>query len=869
MVKKTLLSLAIAATAAGLAGCNVSSTDKYENDIDNTPVLSGQPGSQPSQVSAVFNPARQQLPLATDFLFSGSTDGTLVNAAGNEPFFLNGARNPAYNPVFNALNDLDGFSTAGQLYIPFSGSLQEGVLPEGSVFLVPLSYTGGPKQGTLDEVPFDLAKLASTSIRAEVISYADAGASANSVLRISPLTPLANDTRYLVVLTNAIKDTKGQPTVMPNQFEYLIGDQDLLNPALGRVRELTKGWIQLARGFVANVAGGNPANVTLAYTFTTGGTTEVLNTMAAPGNADSALSNKNVPANVQHIINTQDEEIANTMLTGAGLTPEQIGGARLLSTLPAPSPRKSNFDHIASVNTALIVPNAESTFRTGRIELPYYLAAPEGGYAGESPADGYACTPSSAADVACLTKKFTATNVISEYWKADVNLIENLLLAQGASAETAATKRAPSHRVTNLFPFAKEQGKVSAPVMVVEPVASCGAKPAEGWPVVIYQHGINGNRMQTLPLAEQFAQACYATIAIDLPMHGVVPGDTFTLGGNPVPVLAAVNASENSAQNLAVFAGLPSETQQLIIQGKTVAERHFGLTASADGITPMAMTGSAADRSGSLYINLARFQTTRDNNRQAVMDLLNLNASIPFMDIDNNPTTVDFDKDKIYFAGISLGGIIGTQFVAVNNLNTHPANPNGNRALNRVQAAVIGVAGGGLPKLLENSGAFGPQIVGGLTNPASFNLTQGGASYESLLYVMQATVDSADPINFAQQLNATQTPFTFIKSIGDTVVPNSVASAPLAGTDPLVARLGAVKVDDTTIGAVTAPVRALVELKDEFSSHTSMARPDTSAPNAPETFEMLADHFISLFDNPAAPTLTDTSAGAIDPVPVE
>ena len=160
-------------------------------------------------------------------------------------------RNPDYNPVFNALNDLDGFSTTGQLYIPFSGSLQEGELPAGSVYLLPLNYDGGPKLGTLNaENRFDSAKFTTATgaaIRAEIISYADA--SANSVLRISPLTPLANDTRYLVVLTNAIKDSKGQPTVMPNQFEYLIGDQDLLNPALGRVRELTKGWIQLASRF--------------------------------------------------------------------------------------------------------------------------------------------------------------------------------------------------------------------------------------------------------------------------------------------------------------------------------------------------------------------------------------------------------------------------------------------------------------------------------------------------------------------------------------------------------------------------------------------------------------------------------------------
>ena len=483
--------------------------------------------------------------------------------------------------------------------------------------------------------------------------------------------------------------------------------------------------------------------MTLAYTFTTGGTTEVLNTMAAPGNADPQLSSP-FPAAVQYVVNTaasQAEAVGTLMGSPYNLSSENAQAAVGLSSLPAPSPRKSTFTNSASVPTALIVPGSASTFRTGRIELPYYLSAPVGGYAGENPADGYACTPESTADVACLTKKFTATNVISEYWKSDASVIEDLLLALGVPAETAATKRAPSDRVTNLFPFAEEQGKVSVPVMVVEPVTGAPSncvKPVTGWPVVIYQHGITSNRMDTLPLAEQFAKDCYATVAIDLPMHGPIPGSTFSYTFNPgpgdvtvdIPVLAAVNASEKSTQSLMTFIGAPDETKQLIVQGQTVTQRHFGLTAAADGVSPTAMTGTAADRSGSLYINLIRFQMSRDNNRQAVMDLLNLNASIPFMDIDNDAGTVDFDKDKIYFAGISLGGIIGTQFVAVNNGNAKPANLNGNNALNRIQAAVIGVAGGGLPKLLENSGSFGTQIVGALTNPASFNLTQGGASYE-------------------------------------------------------------------------------------------------------------------------------------------
>merc|ERR1712000_722469 len=82
----------------------------------------------------------------------------------------------------------------------------------------------------------------------------------------------------------------------------------------------------------------------------------------------------------------------------------------------------------------------------------------------------------------------------------------------GDAAEVAA----PSENVTNLFPFAQENGKVRTQVLVVEPGGSC-AKPGSGWPVVMLAHGITGNRMQNIVLAEQLAAApnCYASVAIE------------------------------------------------------------------------------------------------------------------------------------------------------------------------------------------------------------------------------------------------------------------------------------------------------------------------------------------------------------------
>src|SRR5690606_5188813 len=126
--------------------------------------------------------------------------------------------------------------------------------------------------------------------------------------------------------------------------------------------------------------------------------------------------------------------------------------------------------------------------------------------------------------------------------------------------------------------------------------------------------------------------------------------------------------------------------------------------------------------SGDLYINLQDFARTRDGMRQTVLDLMNLAASIGDMDINADGTKDDLNPDNVYFIGHSLGGIIGTTFVAVNNdplVQTY--NPN----LPEIKAAVLGNAGGGVVKLLENSPGIGAlKILPGLKK-ANSTLVQG------------------------------------------------------------------------------------------------------------------------------------------------
>src|SRR3546814_13480725 len=72
----------------------------------------------------------------------------------------------------------------------------------------------------------------------------------------------------------------------------------------------------------------------------------------------------------------------------------------------------------------------------------------------------------------------------------------------------------------------KEQSEQTIPVLVTIPNANSGkTMPADGWPVVIFQHGITGNRTQMIAIAPALAAAGFATVAIDLPLHGLPPHD--------------------------------------------------------------------------------------------------------------------------------------------------------------------------------------------------------------------------------------------------------------------------------------------------------------------------------------------------------
>src|SRR5690554_4637542 len=424
----------------------------------------------------------------------------------------------------------------------------------------------------------------------------------------------------------------------------------------------------------------------------------------------------------------------------------------------------------------------------------------------------------------------------SEAGKADGELGTWVASADAATAlglDAAPTDVDGSTNVTYRFPFAKNLGMNTVPVMATLPDATACPKPADGYPVVIYQHGITVDRTAGVLVGNALAKACVAMVAIDHTMHGVAPGNATGLVFSTEKVASSVDLQDPNTYAASPFAAVRAATlaQTSVPWLEALGERHnnVGKDASSQNVAmKFAAAGDAADvgASGDLYINLNNFARTRDAMRQTVLDLMNLNATIGDMDVDADGNS-DFDASKVYFVGHSLGAIIGTTFVAVNNDPDVQAF-NGN--LPKIQGAILGNGGGGVVKLLENSPSIGgAKILPGLK--AAAGLEQGSADIEKFFGVMQAMVDSADPINFASAAHMQELPILSYTAVNDSVVPNSTedstvptAKSYLSGTAALDSVLGITEVvnGSTALGPVME-TRISIRTDAEKSDHSTFS----------------------------------------------
>jgi len=414
----------------------------------------------------------------------------------------------------------------------------------------------------------------------------------------------------------------------------------------------------------------------------------------------------------------------------------------------------------SGMNTAMVGGMGLADIHIGIITVPYYLGVPSAGN-----------------PVAPLT----------DFWTAEPGAYVPPFDALGLDPTSTHVT------VANPFPVLTDMQTV--PLLMTVPNANSGhEKPAAGWPVVIFGHGLRGNRSQMLRMADAAASQGYAVIAIDAPLHGIRPEDT---------ALAPLYI-ENTP-----FAGIANE--------RTFDADYIDNATGApgpDGIT---------DPSGAHIINLASLVTTRDNWRQTQADFSILTVSVPTISIDGDALP-DLDGSNIQYAAISGGSVLGTAFVAAEPMVTN---------------AFLSVPMGAVARGLEASPAYGPAIRAGLK--AAAGIEPGMADYELFFIAWQTLVDSADPINWSRELAAYNNVLLH-EVIGDQVNPNFVPTAPLSGTEPMIRAMGLKSYSSTQMNPDG------LDLVGRFvppASHTSWLSPATSPAATAEMQKQFASFIAS------------------------
>lgn len=254
--------------------------------------------------------------------------------------------------------------------------------------------------------------------------------------------------------------------------------------------------------------------------------------------------------------------------------------------------------------------------------------------------------------------------------------------------------------------------------------------PATGYPVVIFGHGFTRWRYDMIAIANSLAIAGFATIAIDHPYHGDRSN--------------AVAGQEND-DPLRCGPSAPAASPPFRCSDPTGV-----YTPNMNPMMPGTCSAGTPVASGQRFLNPANLFATRDNFRQAILDLMMVNRTIKASTTATGAPT--YDATKIVYAGQSLGGILGTVFTAVE--------PD-------VKAAVLNVPGGGLANIIENTGTAGicKPVVDGLkaAGVCEADPTRVGPSpadckckptpaYTQFIATAQWILDPADSINFGWYL---------------------------------------------------------------------------------------------------------------------
>ena len=226
-----------------------------------------------------------------------------------------------------------------------------------------------------------------------------------------------------------------------------------------------------------------------------------------------------------------------------------------------------------------------------------------------------------------------------------------------------------------------------------------GAVPAAGFPTVIVQHGLSGDRSILLSVADTFAKLGWATVAIE----------TTTFG-------ARASGAPNIVDAASIFPWSASATYK-----------------KADGFVDV------PNGSTDFFGGLRSLGAVRDHMRQSVLDIGSAVDVVRNPALDLGPLLAavpgaKLDPNKIAYLGNSLGGLMGSMLAAI---DPH------------LKTFVLNVAGGGL---MIELGANSPGIASSLSQAAALNFGFSNGRFapgHPILQLLQHIVDPGDPLLYA------------------------------------------------------------------------------------------------------------------------
>lgn len=846
-MKKLALSIAVT-SILGITACG----DTTLEDIQKESAALVEANAPQPKVSVVFDPSAGALSVPNDLLFSGTTDFTLQMP--DEVAALTAGEAVDWGNPSAALGALDGWGTQ-------------------NAFTIELSYDSGVTLNAATVMSGDAVALYEvvkypTLTDPECADTSKAGLICKGTKRLTfgvdyiaqlsgsniavvPLKPLGAGKSYAVALTKDIKDSNGNPlnpsstyasieqdiTTLPLVHPDLTPDQ--LNETQAGIRLLQTMYNNF-ENVLADDLGADKEAIVYTQVFT-------VQSAGVPGTD---------PLQITKLLNAQqfagmaaaDPASVATLMQYQGYTvAAALAGAGAIENDPDSVPYKL-------YNTADIY--------GAQITVPYYLDNATG-----NPLTGrWEAACDNGVILSALSDEQKAALSANPGDNHDLCSSEAVGLADfGVDTQRHLTKFNPIPEVKstetidvqitvpnldNTNSFRAEQG--------LPPIAE---RPENGWPVVILQHGITSKKEDMLAATGYLSMFGFATVAIDHPLHG---SRGFTVGD------VEINASNGDATH---------------------------------------------------YLNLQSLLTGRDNLRQSVADGLKLRLSLNAMaDVTQTmqdgtpPDSGVIDASRVYYMGHSLGAITGSVFTAVANTPANTGDPAMDAQVNaayKINASFLANGGSSIANFLTESGAFGPlvkaSVVYGLGNdlttrmstylPECANADQNAmlvCAYTTFMasasaeeqaavasaigqfsFAAQASVEAGDPTNYAGLLAATQTPVLMVEMVGDIdrggenlpdqVVPNFVATNPMAGTTGLANLIGLPAITESTTDS-SSTVSGI--LRFTAGGHSTVLNPRTELAGNYQQLYPLVNQELSLImsyyflSNGSSVVISDTALNA-------